>query len=255
MFRIDELQKTLKEFISLSELEIDLHFQKLIWQPDVPIHLARSYFLYERFKFRSYRLWFGYGYTVSLIRTLLFEAKALLKGRSQLQLSEKLLYVATIVSQKNLRAWEGTVDLELDASLILEDDAIINKESIKVLRDALLEISPNHPVYFNLARGNNLNSYKFTNYQSDKGTTKWLEAPIADTACAYLINNSAARILLNEYRKINAYDGLAIDFILSDIFIQNREIAVLHSKTPPFTNGTIFGNFESQTGALIRDDL
>lgn len=146
------------------------------------------------------------------------------------------------------------MDLDLDAALILEDDAILNSERINVLNDALQEIASSDPIYINLARGNNLQSYKFGKFQSEKSSTKWLKAPVADTTCAYLINRTGAEILLNEYRRSPKIDSLGIDFVASDIFLRSQKITVLHSETPPFVNGTLFGTYKSQTGAKARDD-
>jgi hypothetical protein len=240
--------------VLLSNLDIQLHTQKLVWQPNSKIKIFRSYLLLQGFKYRSSKVWFGYGSVKSSLSMLIHEIKSLLNGSSQLQLSRQLLYVATVVSQKHVRSWEILMDLDLDAALILEDDAILNSERINVLKDALQEIASSQPIYINLAKANNLRSYRFSKFQSEKSSTQWLKALVADTSCAYLINRSSAEILLSEYRRSPRIDSLAIDFMTSDIFLRNQKIVVLHSETPPFVNGTLFGTYKSQTGARARDD-
>ncbi len=231
-----------------------MHTQKLIWQPNSTIKIFRSYRLLQSFKYRSSKVWFGYGSVKSLLSVVVYEIKSLFKGSSQLQLSKQLLYVATVISQKHVRSWEITMDLDLDAALILEDDAILNSERINVLEDALREIASSSPIYINLAKANNLRSYRLSKFQSEKCSTQWLKALIADSTCAYLINRSSAEILLSEYRRSPSIDSLGIDFVASDIFLRSQKITVLHSETPPFINGTLLGTYKSQTGAKVRDD-
>ena len=227
--------------------------KKIVWQPDSSIPIHRSYIKYQRFKYRSYRIWFGHGRLRSFLRALAFETKSWISNRSQMQISKHLIYVATVVSQKNVRAWETIVDHNLDAALILEDDAILNPENLHTFKDAIFEISSKEPTYINLARGNDLSFYQMKKFRSASKLSDWEIAPIADTACAYLINIECAKVLLNEYRSRLRYDSLAIDFMLSDIFLKRKEINVLHHRFPPFSNGTLFGVYNSQTGAQIRN--
>lgn len=236
-----------------SENAFELITSKLVWQPDTSISIHRSYTRYQRFKYRSYRIWFGHGRFKSFIRTLAFETKSLISHRFQIQISKHLIYVATVVSQKNVRGWEAIVDYNLDAALILEDDAILNPENLHTLEQALAEIISKEPLYINLARGNDMSLYRMKKFQSTSNLTDWETAPIADTTCAYLLNLECAKVLLNEYRSKQKYDSLAIDFMLSDIFMRRKEIKVLHHKFPPFSNGTLFGVYHSQTGAQTRN--
>lgn len=245
----------IEEYLLTNNPSTELSFQKLTWQPQTSIKVFRSLFLFLRFRVRSYRTWFGYGKISAFFRGFLFEVKLFFQGRSIVQMPRQLVYVATVLSQKNVRAWETMMDSGFDAALILEDDAILNVKNISTLSDSLKRINSSQPMYFNLAKGNDLSSYILKDFHFENDSIQWLHAPIADTTCAYLLNFSCAEILLNEYRKTPKYDCLAIDFILSDIFIENTGIAVLHNANPPFTNGTIFGDFQSQTGATVRKNF
>lgn len=250
--RATEICNKVESVMNTFENTVEVFTKILAWQPDSRITTNRSYIKYQCFKYQSYRIWFGYGRSISFIRTLAFEIKSLMSKRSQLQISKHLIYVATVVSQKNVRAWETIVDHGLEAALILEDDAILNLNNLHTFEEAMSEIASKEPTFINLARGNDLSHYKFKRYESISKVSDWKIAPIADTACAYLINSECAKILLNEYRSVLKYDSLAIDFMLSDIFMRRKEINVLHHKFPPFSNGTLFGLFKSQTGARVR---
>ncbi len=247
----EEVSSNLRDF----GMNLEFHAKTFSWQPESSIPTYRSYFKYLLFKFRSYRTWFGFGVMHSSLRTVAFEIKSLVLGRSQLQISKHLIYVATVVAQKNVRAWETIVDLNLEAAFIFEDDAVMNFENNSVLLSAISEISTERPTFINLAKGNDLDQYKIKHLRSKLSETEWGTAPIADTACAYLLNLECAKILLNHYRSFLKYDSLAIDFILSDIFMSRKDIAVLHHARPPFINGSLFGAFKSQTGAVVRRDF
>ncbi len=253
--RADKICADVIDSLSDSGLNLEFNVKTLSWQPDSSLPTYRSYFKYQRVKFRSYRSWFKFGVIQATFRVLVFEIKSLFLGRSQLQISKQLIYVATVVTQKNVRAWESIVDLGLEAAFVFEDDAVLNLESNHVLSAAIREISTERPTFVNLAKGNDLNPYKINHLRSKLSETEWGIAPIADTGCAYLLNIECAKILLNQYRGFLKYDSLAIDFILSDIFISRKDIMVLHHVNPPFINGSLFGAFKSQTGAVIRKDF
>lgn len=255
LHRTKAIQNMIEEYLLSDNPAIKLNVQHLTWQPQTSIKVSRSFFLFLRFRVRSYRSWYGYGKTVSFLRGLFFEAKLFFQGRSIVQMPRQLVYVATVLSQKNVRAWEIMMDSDFDAALVLEDDAILNVKNIDILSDSLKLIKSTQPMYFNLAKGNDLSSYIVKDSHFGNDSIKWSRAPIADTTCAYLLNFSCAEILLNEYRKTLKYDCMNIDFILSDIFIQNTGIVVLHNPNPPFVNGTIFGDFQSQTGATVRKNF
>lgn len=250
--RIEAIQEMIEKFLIPSNPDIKFTIQKLSWQPKALIKVSRSLPLFLRFRIRSFRSWFGYGSFSSFIRAFLFETRLFLQGKSIVQKPRHLVYVTVVLSQKHVRAWETIMDLDFDAALVLEDDAILDVNNISVLNDSLELINSSQPLFFNLAKGNDLSSYISKDFNSGNGLIKWSQAPIADTTCAYLFNESCAEVLLNAYRMNPKYDSLGIDFILSDIFILNTNITVLHNTNPPFANGTIFGEFESQTGATIR---
>ena len=196
----------------------------------------------------------GVSWLNALKQSLFFELRTTLKGRSQLLISQNNLFVAVILSQKHVRAWTSALDESLDALLVLEDDAILEDSGVEVLSQAFSMMRNPAPTLVNLSKGNDFAGY-VKEYLQGEFQNEWFKLKAADTTCAYMVNRLGLEILAESYSHRPQTSVMAADFMVSDALLRNKSFTVLHSVSPPFTNGTLFGLFESQTGTLPLNTL
>ncbi len=198
------------------------------------------------FKYRSHKEWFRSSSVKAFLRVIFSEMNALILHKSQLQISSSKLFATVVLSRKHARAWERGLDDSIDGILILEDDAMLNLSKQKLLAGALTFLESKEPIFINFGTGNVKNRYRFEDYLDNGDITLWKKARFADTTCAYFMNKVALRLVLDAYHSQKCLDSLGIDFVLSDIFIKDRNIEVLHLDEPVFKNGSLVGVFTSQ---------
>jgi hypothetical protein len=170
--------------------------------------------------------------------------------KSQLQISSKKLFATSVLSRKHVRAWERSMDESMDGIIVLEDDAMLNLANQGLLAGALTFLKSSEPIFINFSTGNTTKGFIFDDFVNSENSIPWKQARFADTTCAYFMNKLALRLVLDAYYSRKFLDSLGIDFILSDIFIRNRELIVLHLNEPVFKNGSLIGAFTSQIDSI-----
>ena len=247
-----ELRTQLSRIINeLEGVEI-FSWKSILWQPDQYPIKQRKYFRLLSFRIRASREWGDRSWLNALYQTLVFEFRQILSGRSQLLIAQKNLFVAIIVHEKHVRAWTSALDDSIDALLVLEDDAILKDCDDKVLSQAFAFVRQALPTFVNLSKGNDLKGYAKEYFKGDEHKG-WFKLKAADTACAYMVNRPGLKLLAEHCSQRADTAVLAVDFVISDAMLRNKEFEVLHTDSPLFTNGTLFGVYESQTGSLPRD--
>ena len=247
--REKELRAKVERVFSSVELVDITNWYSISWQPSFYKVKNREYLRSLAFRVRSGIEWHEGGIVRIMIQATLFELKSLLNGRSQLTLPQNYLYVAKVVTEKHVRSWVNALEDSVEALLVLEDDAILQENSVETLSQAIKFIKRQMPTYINLSKGNNLKDYK-KEYSEDSQEAGWFKLRAADTAGAYLVNRNGLEVLARKYSEEPNTAVLAIDFMASDILIHNKKFEVYHTDSPPFLNGTLLGLFETQTGSV-----
>lgn len=224
----------------------------IIWQPDLYRVKHKQYFQLLVFRIRASREWGNRSWLNAIKQILVFEFQTTLKGRSQLSISQEHLFVVEILTEKHVRAWTSALDDSIDVLLVLEDDAILEDHATPVLSQAFGYIRHSAPTFINLSKGNSLAGYA-KEYIVENPNENWFKLKAADTACAYMVNRAGLKLLAEHYLKRSETAVIGADFVITDALLRNSEFEVLHSESPPFTNGTLFGVFESQTGSLPQN--
>jgi len=249
-FRAKDLLSSTTGYFQERQPLLEIIQSLVIYQPKKLQYRRKSYLQFLSFKFRSNKEWFKFTSTKAFLRVIFSEIHALMVAKSQLQISSKKLFATSVLSRKHVRAWERGIDESMDGIIILEDDAILNPANQEQLRGVLTFLKSHEPIFINFSTGITTKGYIFDNYVNSENSILWKQARFADTTCAYFMNKIALRLVLDAYYERKFLDSLGIDFILSDIFIKNRKIKVLHLNDPVFKNGSLIGAFTSQLDSI-----
>ncbi len=247
--REKELRAKVEDVFSGVDLLEITNWYSISWQPNFYKVKNREYLRSLVFRIRSRIEWHEGSIIRIMIQATLFELKSLLNGRSQLTIPQNYLYVAKVVTEKHVRSWVNALEDSVDALLVLEDDAILQDNSLETLSQAVKFIKQQIPTYINLSKGNDLKDY-IKEYSENSKEAGWFKLRAADTSGAYLVNRNGLEVLARKYSEEPNTAVLAIDFMTSDVLIRNKKFDVYHTDSPPFLNGTLLGLFETQTGSV-----
>lgn len=157
-------------------------------------------------------------------------------------------------ANKHLLAWRHCVDGDFDVMLVLESDVIFPTGSSEGLVAMIREVSVDAPFYVDLAGG-----FLF----SDLGMSELVTAPrtiaginfatfskpVTNTTCAYMIDKSLAKMLIEKVEEHPDMELSPVDWMLNAAFIRlvanGVTIRCLHSDPPYLVHGSFAGNYSS----------
>ena len=154
--------------------------------------------------------------------------------------------IERFVTAKHIRAWRKFIESPHSILVVIEADATLTPEGGGRLKNALLEVTTDHPTYVNLAGGLSRSDIAIGSLAAgDVNGMTVFSRPVTNTSCAYAVNRSLVVDLLHFLDEFPETATLGIDWLFNAFFVnqtvQGKEVRCLHSEQPALLHGSLTG--------------
>ena len=184
---------------------------------------------------------------------LLLLRLAQLSGASRRESASRQAFIEHVLTSKHVQAWQAAFSDDVDALVVLEDDARTDDGSPGRLRDlvqAAGRLGEVEHAYLDLAGGLELRQLRLDGLTESVGSGVLRLNPAAtNTACGYLIGRHVIEALLQQVVSRPEGYRLPADWLLNASLMAAAsgptKVLCLHADPPPLTHGSLAGSVVS----------
>jgi hypothetical protein len=165
------------------------------------------------------------------------------------ELTKRRRYIEMVLSRKHEKAIETFLVQNADYLLVFESDAIFEKNSIEILLSLLDDFDTiKAPSYCDLAGGISLNfvlgKKGIASMRLNESKATMYNLNFVNTTCSYLVNRDFGFAIHRFFQDKKVTTAISPDSVFNAFLMEKRiNLQVFHFKQPPFTHGSLTGDY------------